>query len=684
VSASLKLLVVLALRSLVSHRIKSLIVGSLMLFGTFLVVLGTSMLDSISTSMEKSIVSSLTGHVQVYDASAKDKLQIFGGMGFGSEDIGEIPRFEDVDAALRALPQVEDVVPMAVSNATFTGEGELDAALAALRKAVTAADAVQMKALGERTRQIVGLLIDEEKLKRPITADPTSLEARIALLEEARTDAKWATIDNALLDWLDGQIAPLAPEGQIGYVRYVGTDLDQFAKRFDRFEIADGQMVPTGQRGILFSKRGYEDYMKNPVAILLDQVHRDVFEKGKKIGEDKELGEKVRRMSRQYQRVLFQLDAEEAAALLPKLKAETGADGDLPTLLQKLLLVDDANLQRRRDFFYAEIAPRIDLYMFKIGDVITLRSFTKTGYIRATNVKVWGTFQFKGLERSDLAGSTSLADMMTFRDLYGQPSSAMKGEVAAIKGDVKEVARDDAESALFGGGDVVGEAKAGGFDEFQGKEALEVQDIAASTFDPAEQRKGLVLHAAVILKDPGQLQAALADITRVAGEKQLGIQAIDWRTASGLIGQFILVVAGVLYTAIFIIFLVTIVIINNSMVMATMDRVAEIGTMRALGAQRRFVLGMFLFETVVLGAIAGALGALLGVAVVMILNHNGIPATTDILTFMFAGPALHPTTGVGNIVFGLVLILIVSVVATAYPALIATRIQPVVAMHGKE
>lgn len=680
---SAKLLVVLALRSLVSHRIKSLIVGSLMLFGTFLVVLGTSMLDSIEGSMEKSIVSSLTGHVQVYDKDAKDKLQMFGGAGFGSEDIGEIPRFEDVDAALRAMPEVLDVVPMAVANATFTGEGELDAALAALRKAITAGDAAQVKALGERTRQIIGLLIDEEKLKLPITADRAGLEARIATLEEARGDARWTTIDTQLLDWLDGNVAPLAPEGQIGYVRYVGTDLDQFAGRFDRFEIADGQMVPTGQRGILFSKKGYEDYMKNPVAVMLDQVHRDVFEKGKKIAEDKELGEKVRRMSRQYQRVLFQLDADEAQALLPKLQAELAADGDLPTLLQKLLLVDDSNVQRRKDFFYTEIAPVIDLYMFKVGDVITLRSFTKTGYIRATNVKVWGTFQFKGLERSDLAGSTSLADMMTFRDLYGQPSSEMKGEVAAIKGDVKEVAREDAEDALFGGGgDVVAEARVAGFDEFQGKEALEVQDVAASTFDPAEQRKGLVLSAAVILKDPSALYSTVAKMNEVLAPK--GVQAIDWRTASGLIGQFILVVAGVLYVAIFIIFLVTIVIINNSMVMATMDRVAEIGTMRALGAQRRFVLGMFLFETVVLGVLAGAAGALLGVGAVMLLNTVGIPATTDVLTFLFAGPALHPTTGVGNVVFALVLILIVSVVATAYPARIATRIQPVVAMQGKE
>ena len=42
------------------------------------------------------------------------------------------------------------------------------------------------------------------------------------------------------------------------------------------------------------------------------------------------------------------------------------------------------------------------------------------------------------------------------------------------------------------------------------------------------------------------------------------------------------------------------VIINNSMVMATMDRMVEIGMMRAIGAQRRFVRAMYMLETIAL------------------------------------------------------------------------------------
>jgi ABC-type lipoprotein release transport system permease subunit len=166
--------------------------------------------------------------------------------------------------------------------------------------------------------------------------------------------------------------------------------------------------------------------------------------------------------------------------------------------------------------------------------------------------------------------------------------------------------------------------------------------------------------------------------------EKLPLKAIDWQTAAGLVGQLIIVIRLVLYIAIMIIFLVALVIINNSMVTATMDRVAEIGTMRAIGAQRRFVLVMFILETLVLGAVMGTLGAGLGILTMEILGSVGIPAPNQILRFLFAGPRLYPTWGAWNVGFAVVIIFLVSIISTLYPALIATRVQPVVAMRGRD
>ncbi len=99
--------------------------------------------------------------------------------------------------------------------------------------------------------------------------------------------------------------------------------------------------------------------------------------------------------------------------------------------------------------------------------------------------------------------------------------------------------------------------------------------------------------------------------------------------------------------ALVIFFVVALVIINNAMVMATLQRVKEIGTMRAIGAQRRFVLAMLLVETMTVGLVfglAGAGGGRPGGGRPSAAG-GGIPATTDMLNFLFAGPALLPDAG---------------------------------------
>ena len=118
--------------------------------------------------------------------------------------------------------------------------------------------------------------------------------------------------------------------------------------------------------------------------------------------------------------------------------------------------------------------------------------------------------------------------------------------------------------------------------------------------------------------------------------------------------------------------------------MATMERVTEIGTMRAIGARRGFVMVMFVLEMLVLGVIAGALGSGLGGGIVGWLGQVGIPATDDVTRFLFSGPRLFPTVSAAHLLGGLVTILIVAIISTLYPALIATRIAPVVAMQARE
>ena len=141
----------------------------------------------------------------------------------------------------------------------------------------------------------------------------------------------------------------------------------------------------------------------------------------------------------------------------------------------------------------------------------------------------------------------------------------------------------------------------------------------------------------------------------------------------------------VLSVAVLIIFVVALVIINNAMVMATLQRVKEIGTMRAIGTQRRFVVVMLLVEIGTIGLVFGLGGALLGGGVVGLIRlAGGIPATTDMLFFVFSGPALLPRLGAMAVGTSLAVVLLVSILSALYPALLAMRVTPVEAMATED
>jgi ABC-type antimicrobial peptide transport system permease subunit len=130
---------------------------------------------------------------------------------------------------------------------------------------------------------------------------------------------------------------------------------------------------------------------------------------------------------------------------------------------------------------------------------------------------------------------------------------------------------------------------------------------------------------------------------------------------------------------------VAMVIINNSVMMATLQRTPEVGTMRAIGAQRSFILTMVVLETLTLGLVFGGAGALFGSGVVAFLHSQGISAAgNDTLYFFFSGPRLYPTLSATNIIAALVIVILVTTLSTLYPAFLATRVPPVRAMQTDE
>jgi ABC-type lipoprotein release transport system permease subunit len=212
-----------------------------------------------------------------------------------------------------------------------------------------------------------------------------------------------------------------------------------------------------------------------------------------------------------------------------------------------------------------------------------------------------------------------------------------------------------------------------------------VERALSATFKPEDIEQGMALHAAVLLKSgtAESVSAAKEAVQKALDAAGLKVNVLTWQEASGVVGQIVLMIRLVLLVVVGLLSIVALVIINNSMVMATMDRVKEIGTMRAIGAQKQFINQLFATETLVLALISGTIGSLLGAGVVWWLQSAGVPAGSEFTRFLYAGPALRPPLTWLHFGMGIFNVVLVGMISTWYPARIAMRIAPVEAMRSR-
>lgn len=691
--AELKVLLLVAIRNLALHKVKTFVVGGILLVGSFLVVFGLSLLGSVENTMSQSIIGSVAGHLQVYSSEARDDLALFGSGFFGRDDLGEIERFDELKAELLKNDNVADVVPLGFENAIIGRGNLLDELFERFREVVKSGNASEKAAMVESIQTNLRNLRSDLETELKITSVPQDIEKQIADVERALSDSFWAELDvntEQTLIFLESKIAPLSGEKEPLYLRYMGTNPEQFASVFKKFKVVEGSNIPPGERGILISKRIYDTQIKNIVARGFDSLRKGIVEQRKQIKTDVALRTTASDLPKQYLEVAVYLTGEKRREISSQLKEFLKTqDDNLESLVKTFLTIDDSNFQSRYDFFYSSIAPLIRLYPFKVGDNINLRSYTRSGFLKTVPLKIYGIYQFAGLESSDLAGSFNFVDMVSYRELYGRMSSEGQMELEALRKEVsvKQVSSASIEDDLFGA-DAQIEARSEPVNPPENAEnkGLNLQFTRASTekYDPSELNSGLVINAAVILKNPRLLESTRLALSEQLTQSNFKLKVVDWKQAAGTLGQLVTVIRAVLLIAVGIILIVAMAIINNSIMMTTLERTREIGTLRAIGAQRSFVLRMFFIETLSISVLSTFAGALAAVGLVFFLGVRGIASPSDFVSFLFGGPRLYPTTSIWLAVWAPLSVSLLALVFTMYPAFLASRISPAAAMQDRE
>jgi len=126
------------------------------------------------------------------------------------------------------------------------------------------------------------------------------------------------------------------------------------------------------------------------------------------------------------------------------------------------------------------------------------------------------------------------------------------------------------------------------------------------------------------------------------------------------------------------IILISIVLVSilNVMIMSVFERIKQIGTMKAMGTSKSFIVSMFVNEGLLLGIFGFFIGVILSVAFVYIIGdiHYSFGRQSDLL--------LIPVIDWNNVLSVGVMVVVIAVIASLYPAFKAASLKPIDALRS--
>ncbi|HVY31989.1 MAG TPA: ABC transporter permease [Polyangiaceae bacterium] len=189
---------------------------------------------------------------------------------------------------------------------------------------------------------------------------------------------------------------------------------------------------------------------------------------------------------------------------------------------------------------------------------------------------------------------------------------------------------------------------------------------------------------ALRLREPSQT-ARVAE--KLAQEPSFrGLDVRTWQQLRPDVVAMVRTNGSVTAIMVMIIFAVAAVGVADTILMAVFERRRELGVLKAVGMRPLAIVVMVAVETLTLAIGASLAGLALGLGIDLFLARWGIPLG-GLSGFSMAGaaipPVLHATVTKQGVLLPLALMIAMALLASLWPALIAARIEPVLAMRGR-
>ncbi|NLJ81178.1 MAG: ABC transporter permease [Firmicutes bacterium] len=315
----------------------------------------------------------------------------------------------------------------------------------------------------------------------------------------------------------------------------------------------------------------------------------------------------------------------------------------------------------------------------KPGDKLVFTSVSTHSGMKIREVEVTGIFRFK--QSNPQLDMLSLMDVSNVRSLAGMvvghtTAAELSSEEQLFLGSIDEDSLFDTSDSLFSELEVV---------DVESDEdywySLLGEGGSLDTLNSEDG--GAWQYLLVRLRDEKYLKQAQTDFARFFRDNNIAAQTSNWLQGAGALAEMSYGIKRIFNGVVLVIAVVAVIIIMNTLVIAVTERMGEIGTMRAIGAQKGFVRKMVLLETLLLSGLSGLVGIILGAAVLLILNTVGLEASNVFFEIIFGGKVLRPELSFSSVVLSLAVIVIVGVLSSTYPASVVMRTSPLKAMESR-
>jgi len=182
----------------------------------------------------------------------------------------------------------------------------------------------------------------------------------------------------------------------------------------------------------------------------------------------------------------------------------------------------------------------------------------------------------------------------------------------------------------------------------------------------------------VLLKDTaatdGVVQALTGSSLEIKTWRELNPLVVDFETMSqSYISLFYLIILAI-----------TASVIINTLIMSVYERTREIGILSAIGMKGRRIMGLFLAESALLAVGGVMLGLLIGIPASIYFNQFGFNIGNMGLTGFVVADTLYTVLKASDVISLSIITFVVTILAGLYPAVMASRMEPVEALRAEK